>query len=500
MSEPQVAPSNDDGHLKRKAAAGAVWTVLGMSGGSIVRLLSSLILTRLLLQEHFGLIALVNTFIMGLQLLSDVGVGQAIVQNKREDPDFINTIWTINVIRGVCLYMIATACAEPYAAFYEQPILAPLVRVAALSALADGFLSASFFTQSRRLNLKRLVGIQLGSVIIGTTVTIVWALVSPSIWALVWGAVVTATSLTILSHMWLPGIRNRFRFEKRAAVSMVSFGSWIFFSTALTFGGNHLDKLIFGKITTMATLGVYSIAAMLASTLDRIVSRLSMNVLFPLYSATRHSDRDLNETYASAREPLLTLAGWVVAGIAAGGATVVRLLYDPRYEEAGWMLQILVFGAWFRALGSGHTAVALAVGRSDWLAASSFGKVVGVIAFVYLGYSFLGFPGAVLGVVGATATGYVVAVLAAKVLGFDGRLMDLRFSVRVAIAAVAGWLAVQWVTNAGFDNTLLHTLVVFVVVTAFWARPLLVLFRRVKRGKPIFPRRGQSGSEPSPAA
>jgi O-antigen/teichoic acid export membrane protein len=499
MSEPQVAPTADNGHLKRKAAAGAVWTVLGMGGGSIVRLLSSLILTRLLLEEHFGLIALVNVFIMGLHLLSDLGIGQAIVQNKREDPDFVNTVWTINVIRGVFLYLMATACAEPYAAFYEQPILAPLVRVAALSALADGFLSASFFTQSRRLNLKRLVGIQLGSVILGTAVTIIWALVTPSIWALVWGGLVTSASLTILSHVWLPGIRNRFRLEKQAARSMLSFGSWIFLSTALTFGGNHLDKLIFGKLTTMATLGIYSIAAMLATTLDRIVTKLSLNVLFPLYSAMRHSARDLDETYASARAPLLTLVGWVVAGIAAGGATVVRLLYDPRYEEAGWMIQILVLGAWFRALGSGHTAVALAVGRSDWLAASSFGKVVGVVAFVYLGYWFLGFPGAVLGVVGATATGYVVSVFAAKMLGFDGRLMDLRFTVHVAIAAIAGWLAVQWVTNAGFGNALLHALVVFVVVTAFWARPLLVLLRRFKRGKPIFRKTGGQ-SEPSPAA
>ena len=59
MSEAPPAPTKDDGHLKRKAAAGAVWTVLGMGGGNIVRLLSSLVLTRLLLEEHFGLIALV---------------------------------------------------------------------------------------------------------------------------------------------------------------------------------------------------------------------------------------------------------------------------------------------------------------------------------------------------------------------------------------------------------------------------------------------------------
>jgi len=500
MSEPPVAPTADDGHLKRKAAAGAVWTVLGMGGGNILRLLSSLILTRLLLEEHFGLMALVNTFITGLHMLSDVGVGQAIVQNKRDDPDFVNTVWTVNVIRGVLLFLVATAFAEPYAAFYQQPILAPLLRVAAVSALFDGFLSASFFTQHRRLNLKRLVGCELGSVIIGTTVTIIWALISPSIWALVWGGVVSAAALTVLSHVWLPGIRNRFRLDGEAARSMLSFGLWIFFSSAMTFGGNHLDMLIFGKLTTMATLGIYSIAAMLAMVLGRIITKLSLNVLFPLYSATHHSDRDLAETYAAARVPLLTLAGWVVAGIAAGGATVVHLLYDSRYADAGWMLQILVLGAWFRALASGHNAVTLAVGRSDWVAASAAGKVVGVAVLVYLGYSFLGFPGAILGVVGATATSYVVSVSVARMLGFDGWLVDLRFSIRVAISGVAGWSALQWVTNAGFDNALLHVLVVFVVVTAFWARPLLGLLRRARRGKPILPKSGQSGSEPSPAA
>jgi O-antigen/teichoic acid export membrane protein len=249
----------------------------------------------------------------------------------------------------------------------------------------------------------------------------------------------------------------------------------------------------------MATLGIYSIAAMLATTLDRLIAKLASNVLFPLYSATRHSDRDLNGTYASARGPLLALAGWVVAGIAAGGPTVVRLLYDPRYWEAGWMLQVLVLGGWFRALEGANTAVALAVGRSDWVAAGSLVKVAGIAAFVSLGYSFFGFPGAVLGVACAAVTRYVVlSVFVAQMFGFEGWRMDLGLSVRVAIAGAVGWLAVQWVTSAGFDNALVHALVVFIVVTVFWARPLLLLLRRVRRGKLFFRKNGQS--EPSPAA
>jgi len=118
-----------------------------MGGGNTVRLPSSLVVTRLLLKEHFGLIALVNTFIMGLHLLSDIGVGQAVVQNTRDDPDFVNTVWTINIIRGVVLYLIATACAGPCAAFYEIPILAPLVRVAALGRRLFGIQTCSLDTQ-----------------------------------------------------------------------------------------------------------------------------------------------------------------------------------------------------------------------------------------------------------------------------------------------------------------------------------------------------------------
>jgi O-antigen/teichoic acid export membrane protein len=159
------------------------------------------------------------------------------------------------------------------------------------------------------------------------------------------------------------------------------------------------------------------------------------------------------------------------------------------------MLQILIVGVWFATMGAANSAVTLALGRSDWTAVMAVGKVVGVVTFISLGYSFLGFPGAVLGVAGGAATEYVVSVFLAKVLGFDGRLTDLRFSVRVAISGVAGWFAVRWVTSADFDNALLHALVIFVVVTAFWARPLLAFLRRARRGKPIF-RKG----EPSPAA
>jgi len=67
------APSTQSmGALAGKASSSAVWTILGQGGGQAVRLVSNLIVTRLLLTEYFGLMALVQVFLIGLQLFSDM--------------------------------------------------------------------------------------------------------------------------------------------------------------------------------------------------------------------------------------------------------------------------------------------------------------------------------------------------------------------------------------------------------------------------------------------
>lgn len=475
------------GELGSKASAGALWTILGHGGGQVLRLAANLIVTRLLLTEHFGLMALVNVFLVGLQLFSDIGIGPTLIQNRREDPGFVNTVWTIQVVRGLALSAIAFPLATLFADFYEQPILTPLIRVAALSAAIRGFNSASIFTQTRHLHLKRPVIVQVGADLAGLVVMVAWAWTTRSIWSLVAAGIVAALVTMVLSHVWLPGIRNRFHFERRAARSLFVFGTWIFFGTLAIFAANHVDRLIFGKLTTMSTLGVYSIAVMLALAPTQALSSVSNRVLFPLYTRVHYSPEDLPQVFRTARWPLLILGGWAAAGFIGGGPTIIRLLYDSRYSEAGWMIQILSAGLWFGiVLGGTYGAVVLAVGRSDWTAAMAFSKFMGMVAFIPLGYWAAGFPGAVGGLAISELVRYAVAVHGAARVGFDQRREDLRLTIRVAIAALAGWSAVAWLTELGITHVVVHALVVFVVVTAFWARSLIVLVARVRRKESLF--------------
>jgi O-antigen/teichoic acid export membrane protein len=90
------------------------------AAGHVLRLASNLILTRLLFEEAFGLMALVGVFLQGLQSFSDIGLRPAVIQNpKGEEPEFLATAFTIQGVRGLLLASVAALGAAPFAAFYS---------------------------------------------------------------------------------------------------------------------------------------------------------------------------------------------------------------------------------------------------------------------------------------------------------------------------------------------------------------------------------------------
>jgi O-antigen/teichoic acid export membrane protein len=473
--------------LGARASTGVVWIIVGLGSGQVIRFISNILLTRLLVPEYFGLMALVNVFLQGLELFSDIGIGPALIQNKREDEAFVNTVWTSQAVRGVGLCLVAAVLSGPFASFYEEPLLASLIRVMALTALIRGFTSTSIFTATRHLHLKGPALVRLFSQLAGAIAMLGYAWATRSVWSLVLAGIVGAFLEVLLSHVWLPGIRNRFWFERRAARALLSFGVWVFLGTIAGFVAAQADRLVLGKLITMSALGVYSIAVLLAAAPVEALSSVSMSVLFPLYSRLHYSSHNLSEAFDAARRPVIIIGGWVTSGLVGGGPTIVRLLYDSRYWEAGWILQVLSGCLWFGiVLGGTRAAVALAVGRSDLTAAMAFSKVVGMVVLVPIGYSLGGANGAIAAFALSELVRYSAALVATVGLGFDERLVDFTLSLRVGVASLLGWATTAWLTRVGLDSVPLHAFAVFVVATMFWARPLSVLVNRLRHGRSLF--------------
>lgn len=337
---PPAAPGLGD--LKKKALRGSILEMAGYGASQLLRLASNLVLSRLLFPEAFGLVALVGTFNVGLVLLSDVGIQPAVVQNERgDDLTFLNTAWTIQVIRGFILYSIAVLCAWPLSKFYGEPQLFGLNVVGSLAVLVNSWHSTSLYTLRRRLSVGRLNLIELGAQLCSLVVTVTWSLLHASVWPLVAGSIAGPLFRVVASHRLDVGYKNRFAWDPASRTAIANFGKWIMAASAVFFVSWQSDRLLLGKFLGVKELGIYSIALMLSEAMSSLITRVTYGVLHPVFSRVQREARErLSSVYYRVRLMLDAVSLPAIGVMIMLGPFVVRLLYDARYREAGWMLQV----------------------------------------------------------------------------------------------------------------------------------------------------------------
>ena len=432
--------------LRGKIIRGSLWTIGGYGFSQAFRLGSNLVLSRLLFPEAFGVMALVNVYMQGLQMFSDVGIGPSIIQSERgEDPAFLNTAWTIQVIRGAALWIGSWIVAWPLALLYGEPILARMIPVAGVSALIAGFGSTSLFTLNRNLSLGKLTLLDLGTSAIGSATMIAWAYASPSIWALLAGGLTGTLARTVCSHWLQPGERNRFQWEPRAARALIRFGRWILISTALTFLVSRGDRMIMGVFLTAGQLGVYSIAFGLSQVVLAALDGLSGRMLFPVYSRLAGaSPEEMRSKLRRTRIVILAAALPFFSILVAWGGRIVDFLYDSRYHDAGWILQILAAGTIFRAITTTFEPVTLAFGDSFRQMLKVAMWLVLLIMAMAVGGWLGGMRGLIIGVACTDVLRYPVTVWATQRYGGWMPALDLAAvaysGVFIGILSLPMWL------------------------------------------------------------
>jgi O-antigen/teichoic acid export membrane protein len=387
--------------VKQLAVRGAVWTIASYGLSLVLRLGSNLILTRLLVPEMFGLMTLVYVFITALHLFSDLGIGQTLIQNKRgEEPDFINTAWTLQVYRGLFLWFCTLLLAWPVSHLYQEPQFLWLIPVVGFGTVISGFNSTSLFTLNRNMAFGQLAIYELAGQVVSIVVMIVWAWFSPTIWAILVGSFASQILQLIWSHYLNSGVPNRFVWNQEVVKEIFSFGKWIFVSTALTFFSEQADRLILGKLLTLDMLGVYGVALTLADLPRSVTLTVSMKVLFPAISKLTDQPREkLRATILKNREPLLIVLAVGMTALVSFGDIAIKIMYDERYIDAAWMLPILALGIWPRVLcNTGIEPVLFAIGKIQYPAFGQLVRFVWTSIGLWIGFSTAGLVGAIVAV------------------------------------------------------------------------------------------------------
>lgn len=435
---------------------------MGYGASQVLRLVGNVVLARLLFPEAFGMMALVLVVMQGLNMLSDVGIERSIVQNRRGDEVvFLNTAWTIQIMRGFVLWIFTCLLAWPMARLYGEPQLVPLLIVTGFGALLSGFTSTSLITLKRRVAIGPLTRLELLAQSVSLVVVVCWAMIHPTIWALVAASLVAAGFKLIASHTAYRQHLCRIAWDRESARELIRFGKWIFLATAVMFLAGKSDRLILGKMLSLTELGIYSIALIFASISLKVAMRLMSTVLFPILCRQQDNVARLVAMCLDARRLVL----W----IGAGGCAVIAILapvffdvfYDPRYAQAGQLAQWLTLLIWASLLEMGLGAVPLALGRSKVLFVGNVIRLSGV-ALALLGYRFAGLPGFIVGMAIGPALAHTYYVLELPDRRAAAMAQSIQFSIGLAIFVAAALLSLRYTATHASAGTLW-------ILTAAWA-------------------------------
>lgn len=435
--------------LKQRVLRAGGWSLAGYGLSQVIRLCSILIMTRLLVPEMFGVMAVAQVFMFGLALFSDLGLAQNTIQSRRGDePLFLNTAWAVQILRGALMWLLALLLGLaldiagrigllPLGTAYADPLLPAVVAVLSFTALIGGFESTKIGVARRKLSFAGLTKIDLAAQLAAICGMVLWASLDRSIWALVAGGIIGSAVRTVLSHAALPGPGNRWQWENKSFWEIFTFGKWIFLTSILGFLVMSSDRLLLGGLVSSEVLGVYSIAFLVVSAFSNALSRIIGSVGLPAFSeVARESPSRLRETYYRFRMPIdcaaLSLAGFLFSA----GSLIIRILFDVRYEDAGPILEILALLLVMTRYDVVDQCY-LALGRPKLTIPVEIVHIAGMYLLVPVVFHLSGFSGAIWAIVIASFVGLPVVIWMKAGVG----LLDVRKELLVLPVFLIGMAA-----------------------------------------------------------
>lgn len=313
---------------------------------NFIRLFSTIILTRLLVPEAYGILGIITSVAFTVTMLTDVGFQAFMLRHKDVDTKYFrDAMWTIRFLRSLGIACVFFVLAEPIANWLGKPEALAALQLFSLSFIIDGVMPISLITALSDGKIARYCMIDILHTILGLMITLGLALVSPDSYTLVYSILIASIFRVMIFYFVLPGSFMVWQLDLRLLREVLSFGRYIVASSAITLVIMQLDKIAMARVLTIDALGVYYLALNIASIPRGLSGSIASKSLYPLYARSwKMPDYDMPNILYSSRKyiDLSFIAGCLA--IFALSSLIIAVLYDNRYSAAETYLQILIIG------------------------------------------------------------------------------------------------------------------------------------------------------------
>lgn len=368
--------------LAARLVKSAGWAMAGKVLGRGVDLVKIIVVARLLSPEDIGLFGIVLLAIVTIETFTRTGFDRAIIQRRDDAKGYLDTAWTVQVIRGLILAALLFAAAPAVGWFFEEPRVVLLLQVMGISVAVRGLVNIGIIYFEKELEFHKQFVYNVVGALVSLAVAVFLVYRLRSVWALVWAGLAGAVAQLLLSYVVHP-YRPRARFEGPKAAELFRFGRWVLGFSALVFLATHGDDVFLAKMLGVGALGIYQMAYRISNLAATGITHTISSVTFPGYSKIQDDVARFRHAYLRVLAVTMLLAAPVAAGTAAVAPTFVRVVMGAKWAPAIVPIQLLCIFGLLRAYGATTGPVCYASGNPRYQTIGSLMYVPCMFALIW---------------------------------------------------------------------------------------------------------------------
>jgi O-antigen/teichoic acid export membrane protein len=368
--------------LAQRTVRGGLWIFSLRVVNKGLGIIRTIILARFLAPEDFGLFGVAMLALSTLEVFSQTGFQEALIQKKGSVASYLDTAWTISVIRGLLLFLILLLGAPFFAEFFNASEAVLIIRIIAISTLLTGFRNLGILFLTKELDFKKKSFFEFSATFVDLMVSIFLVIMLRNVWALVWGGLAGNLVRLIMSFIIHPS-RPRFKFEKEKAAELIRYGRWLFGSGILIFLVTQGDDIFVGKILGVTALGYYQMAFLLSNLPATEITHVISQVTFPAYAKLQDNLPRLKSAYTEVMQVTLLVSFPIAGAIFTLGPDFIQIFLGSHWLPMVPALQVLVIAGFIRSTGSLTGPLFQAVGRPDLGTKLQIAKLILLLIVIY---------------------------------------------------------------------------------------------------------------------
>lgn len=277
---------------KESVLGNFVWRLLERFGAQGVTLIVSFVLARLLDPSIYGIVALITVITTFLQIFIDGGLGNSLIQKKDADDLDFSSVFYVNLVLGIALYVALFFLAPLISSFYNVGDLTALIRVVGLILIISSLKNVQQAYVSRHMMFKKFFFSTLAGTILAAVTGILLAIYGFGVWALVIQMLVNTFVDTLI--LWFTvGWKPKWMFSFKRVKGLLNFGWKLLLARLLSESFIQVKQLMVGKRYSKEDLAFYNQGEKIPSLIVTNINTSLDSVLFPTLSNEQDSKDNL---------------------------------------------------------------------------------------------------------------------------------------------------------------------------------------------------------------